>query len=96
MKYWTELTAVESELIRLESLKSLTTVVANGIESSNYTDVENAIWHLLGSLEDISEKSYDAYNALFGIIRADNIESDKPDYDFQPLESVVNVWAKAE
>jgi hypothetical protein len=96
MKYWNELTAVESELIRLESLKSLTTVVANGIESSNYTDVENAIWHLLGSLEDISQKSYEAYNVLFEVIRSDDIESDKPDYDFQPLESVVNVWAKTE
>lgn len=69
MKYWNELIAIEEQSIRLESLTALVTVVANGIDNSSKSEVDNAIWHITGALEDINEKLKYAFSNCFDAVR---------------------------
>ena len=97
MKYFNELTAVESELIRLESLKHLTTVVSNGIEASSPLEIENSIWQIKDIMTDISEKSYDAFFDLFEKVKYENGVSTLKTNDYitpknTELDSIVRGW----
>ena len=74
MKYWNELTAIEEQSIRLDCLKSLVSVVASGVDSCNREEIGNAIWHILGSLEDINDKLKLAFNECFDAVRDDDID----------------------
>lgn len=96
MKYFNELTDVESEIIRLDALKSLMTVVSNGIETTaKPEDIENTFWHILGSLEDIVEKLYQSHGILFDAVRDDELAKDEDIvYNFEPLTDVVNSWVR--
>lgn len=100
MKYWNELTELENEIIRLDTLKSLVTVVANGSETSTESDIQNALWHMLGSLEDIVGKLYQTHGELFEAVRDDTADEDESldfeneiKYNFKPLNDVLNSWA---
>jgi hypothetical protein len=90
MKYWNELIAIESESIRLECLKSLVNVVANGSEGSTHQEMTNALWHISGSLEDINEKLKQAYSDCFDAVRDEDLKI--PDYEFDELQTAVNSW----
>jgi len=69
MKYWTELTELETQIIRLESLTSLLRVVAIGSEQANDEDVRNAIWYIEGSIEDIHATMRSEFDNLWDMIR---------------------------
>jgi hypothetical protein len=97
MNYFNELTAVESELIRLESLKHLTTVVSNGIESSTPLEIENSIWQIKDIMSDISEKSYDAFYNLYEKVKYSNGISTLKTNDYiapknTELDAIVRGW----
>ena len=53
MKYWSELNRLEEQIIRLETLRSLFSVLASGAEESSEEDIRNALWHVEDSLSDI-------------------------------------------
>ena len=80
MKYWNELTAIESESIRLDCLKSLVNVVANGCDGSSREEVTNALWHITGALEDINDKLRQAFNTCFDAVRDDSFD-EEPAYE---------------
>jgi hypothetical protein len=107
MKYWNELIAIEEQSIRLDCLKSLVNVVANGCEGSTREEITNSLWHITGALEDINEKLKDAFSTCFDAVRNDDIdgidyedeeaEDDalvNTEYKFDELQSVVNSWAR--
>ena len=39
MKYWTELTNLETQIIRLETMRSLFSLIASGAEQSSEEDI---------------------------------------------------------
>ena len=43
MKYWTELNRLETQIIRLETMRSLFSVLASGAEESSAEDVRSAL-----------------------------------------------------
>ena len=104
MKYWNELIAIETESIRLDCLKSLVNVVANGCEGSTREEITNSLWHITGALEDINEKLKDAFSTCFDAVRDDSCGKIMPkadegalvntEYKFDELQSVVNSWAR--
>ena len=53
MKYWTELSNLETQIIRLETMRSLFSVMASGAEESSAEDVRNALEGKLKPREDI-------------------------------------------
>ena len=76
MKYWTELSNIETQIIRLSSLESLLRTVASGVPYTNLEDAENAVWYLAGSIEDIHATLRDEFNNLWDVVRNESFEQD--------------------
>ena len=75
MKYWTELSRLETQIIRLETMRSLFSVLASGAEESSEEDVRNALWYVEGSLEDIHTNLRSEFDELWDIISNDDRET---------------------
>lgn len=74
MKYWTELSRIEEQIIRLSSLESLLRTIACGVPQTNLEDAEAAIWYLAGSIEDIHKNLRYEFDELWEIVRNDDAE----------------------
>ena len=78
MKYWTELNNLETQIIRLETIRSLFSVLANGAEESSEEDIRNALWYVEGSLSDIHSELRSEFNDLWEVVKyADDDEEEK-------------------
>ena len=49
MKHWSELNRLETQIIRLETMRSLFSVLASGAEESSADDIRNALNYALSS-----------------------------------------------
>ena len=65
MKYWTELNNLETQIIRLEEMRSLFSVLASGAEESSAEDIRSALWYIEGSLTDIHRELRSEFNELW-------------------------------
>ena len=78
MKYWSELSRIETQIIRLETMRSLFSVMASGAEESSAEDVRNALWYVEGSLNDIHNELRNDFDALWETVRNEDFdESDE-------------------
>jgi len=69
MKYWTELNRLETQIIRLETMKSLFSVLASGAEESSEEDIQNALWYVEGSLSDIHQNLRNEFDELCEVVK---------------------------
>ena len=69
MKYFSELSEIETQIIRLESMSSLLRVIAIGAEQANDQDVRNALWYIEGSMEDIHNCMRARFDELWEMVR---------------------------
>jgi hypothetical protein len=74
MKYWSELNRLETQIIRLETMRSLFSVMASGAEESSAEDIRNALWYIEGSLSDIHNELRNEFNDLWDIVKNDYSE----------------------
>ena len=77
MKYWTELNRLETQIIRLETMRSLFSVMASGAEESSAEDVRNALWYVEGSLSDIHSELRSEFNDLWEVVKYDAEEDEE-------------------
>ncbi len=77
MKYWTELNNLESQIIRLETMRSLFSVMASGAEQSNAEDIHNALWYVEGSLTDIHRELRSEFDELWEVVKNDVEEKEE-------------------
>ena len=78
MKYWTELNRLETQIIRLETMRSLFSVLASGAEESSEEDIRNALWYVEGSLTDIHRELRSEFDDLWEVVKyADEEDVDK-------------------
>ena len=75
MKYWTELSNLETQIIRLETMRSLFSVMASGAEESSAEDVRNALWYVEGSLSDIHNELRSDFDALWETVREEHFDN---------------------
>jgi hypothetical protein len=75
MKHWSELNRLETQIIRLETMRSLFSVLASGAEESSEEDVRNALWYVEGSLTDIHRELRSEFDDLWDIISNDDRET---------------------
>ena len=75
MKYWTELNRIEDSIIRLETMRSLFSVMASGAEESSAEDVRNALWYVEGSLNDIHNELRSDFDALWETVREEHFDN---------------------
>jgi hypothetical protein len=74
MKYWSDLNRLETQIIRLETMRSLFSVMASGAEESSAEDIRNALWHIEGSLSDIHNEMRNEFDELWDIVKNDYSE----------------------
>jgi hypothetical protein len=74
MKYWSELNKLETQIIRLETMRSLFSVLASGAEESSEEDVRNALWYVEGSLTDIHRELRSDFDALWATVRDEDFD----------------------
>jgi 5-methylthioribose kinase len=74
MKYWTELSNLETQIIRLETIKSLFSLMASGAEQSSEEDIRNALWYVEGSLTDIHDNLRNEFNQLWETARNEHFD----------------------
>jgi len=74
MKYWSELNRIETQIIRLETMRSLFSVMASGAEESSAEDVRNALWYVEGSLNDIHNELRNDFDALWETVRNEDFD----------------------
>jgi hypothetical protein len=82
MKYWSELSDIETQIIRLDSLNSLMRVLAIGAEQANEQDVKNALWYVEGSMEDIHDCLRARFDELWDMVRDEDVE---PEDEFEEV-----------
>ena len=74
MKYWTELNNLETQIIRLEEMRSLFSVLASGAEESSAEDNRSALWYIEGSLTDIHREMRSEFDELWEHVLSDDRE----------------------
>jgi hypothetical protein len=74
MKYWSELNNLETQIIRLEELRSLFSVLANGAEESSAEDIRSALWYVEGSMSSIHNELRNEFDELWEHVLSDDRE----------------------
>ena len=74
MKYWSELNNLETQIIRLETMRSLFSVMVSGAEESSAEDIQNALWYVEGSLTDIHRELRSEFDELWEVVKHDDLE----------------------
>jgi len=78
MKYWSELNNLETQIIRLEELRSLFSVLASGAEESSAEDVRSALWYVEGSMNSIHNELRNEFDELWEhVLSDDRADADK-------------------
>jgi len=77
MKHWTELNNLETQLIRLNSMRSLFSMMASGAEESSSEDIRNAMWFIESSLNDITHNLRSDFNDLWEVVKNDVEKEEK-------------------
>jgi hypothetical protein len=109
MKYYDQLSDLETELIRLETLSSLVSVISCGFENFvNPKDLQNTMYILEENIQSINDNLRSKFDNLWSCVRDDSdIMDDEDDgqmeldfgdqthCDFQPLDDVMDKWAKS-
>ena len=72
MKYYSELSQIETQIIRLSSMSSVLRVISIGAEQANTEDVRNALWYIEGSIEDIHDCLRARFDEAWDAVRDDN------------------------
>ena len=107
MKYYKELSVIETEIIRLGCMESMLRVTACGITeaSRSVEDAENVLWHLQGGIEDIHNKLRDGFDVMWEADRSSGRNGSfvgtlktndyvEPENDsWKMLEKVTHQWA---
>ena len=74
MKYWSELNNLETQIMRLEELRSLFSVLANGAEESSAEDIRSALWYVEGSMSSIHNELRNEFDELWEHVLSDDRE----------------------
>ncbi len=77
MKYYAELSKMEDQIIRLDTLCSTMRAIAGGVGSVSLEDASNALWHVTGSIEDIHEKLRSEFDELWDKDVENDLKKDK-------------------
>jgi len=72
------LNRLETQIIRLETMRSLFSVLASGAEESSAEDIRSALWYVEGSLTDIHQNLRSEFNDLWEVVKyADEEKEEK-------------------
>lgn len=76
MKYFKELSDVETESIRLEVVTSLVRAVNSGHPDLTKDELSNCLHHIEDQLLDINERLVEKFNLLWATVRDDGLKEE--------------------
>ena len=88
MKHWSELTELETEIIRVSEFKNLFKLLVAGTE--NYVDIkvlQSAIYTMETMIDDIDSKLYEKFQTVWDCVRDEDAE---PPEEFEFNFSTMN------
>ena len=98
MKYYRELSKLEDNIIRLDTVQSVLKIVADGVLSARREDVQHSLWFILDEVENINDKVSGHFYKLRQDIRSDigfgTSEYLPPSQASTDLMNIVNSWVK--
>lgn len=77
MKYFGELSNLETQIIRLDVLESLVRALVTTMPDCDRMDTENIMWHLHDQVEEIHAGIREQFNFLFETIKEETHETKK-------------------
>jgi hypothetical protein len=69
MKHWNSLNDLETQLIKLETTKSLITMVCNSFDTTHMSDIKNSLYLVEDYIVDLVKNTNEKYETLFANIR---------------------------
>ena len=87
MKHWSELSELESAIIRVGEFKNLFKLLVAGTE--NYVDIkvlQSAIYTMEGMIDDIDSKLYEKFQTVWDAVRDDETEGGEEEFTFEECE----------
>jgi hypothetical protein len=99
MKYYSELSKLEDNIIRLDTVQSMLKIVADSVMSSQEQDVQHSLWFITDEIENINEKVSQQFYDLWNVVRDDSRKSPvsayiAPSETSNELMDIVNSWAR--
>lgn len=76
MKYFNELSDVETESIRLEVVTSLVRAINSGHPDLTKDELSNCLHHIEAQLLDINEKLVEKFNLLWATVRDESLKEE--------------------
>jgi hypothetical protein len=100
MKHWSELTDLETAIIRVGEFKNLFKLLVAGTE--NYVDIkvlQSAIYTMEGMIDDIDSTLYEKFETVFNAVRDESFSEEEEEYRFengQPFYDNMNFTSENE
>jgi hypothetical protein len=99
MNYYSELSKLENDIIRLDTVQSMLRIVADGVMSSKEQDVQHSLWFITDEIEDINKKVSEQFYDLWNNVREDSRKTPISEYiapseTSNELMDIVNSWAR--
>ena len=76
MKYFKELSDVETESIRLDVVTSLVRAINSGHPDLTRDELSNCLHHIEDQLSDINEKLVEKFNLLWATVRDESLKEE--------------------
>ena len=93
MVFYKELIGIEEQIIRFDTMRSLFTLMTNGMETSSAEDLRNSLYYIEGSMEDmhkcLREKFDELWEAFKEIEPEQNIISSLKTNDYIQPQSLM-------
>lgn len=107
MKHWDEMTDLEDQIVRLESIQSVMRVICEGSENSTAQDVINSLWYVTGTIEDVNQRASEAFAQLWKAVSSDSHQTEvknplitrdyvEPSKESNELNAIINGWVRSE
>lgn len=93
MKYWNELNHLENEIIKLDTLKSVVELMAEGVAVRALDpDIASAFWYISEAISEINTNISAEFSNLFDVVRKEMLELQTNPSDTQELSDVMTQW----
>lgn len=96
MKYWNELTSLETEIIKMDTVSGALSILTEAQESANPRDVQSTLYLLQEYTEKLNCDMSEKFMQLFDAVRQGEFEAGTDEfeevYEHEELSEVINRW----
>lgn len=101
MKYFQQLSNIEEQIIRLDTIESL--IRATTSDDLQADDIQKIIWHVSDLIQETNKNLTESFYELWDVVREDThdyktefIPAEQKKYSHDDLDEVMKVWAHSE